>query len=122
MINNKNKINFSIVWLYFSTELVILTYRIISLSNFSHQDQREKNIQHDGRVRRDSDAEWEEWMRIRQEDEYAGLMTPKEKSWLRNIQAMQLQTDNPYQDDYYFIVSKKKKKSFCNFFNSRIIQ
>ncbi|KAB7495216.1 Protein PAT1-like protein 1 [Armadillidium nasatum] len=76
----------------------------------SHQDQREKNIQHDGRIRRDSDAEWEEWMRIRQEDEYAGLMTPKEKSWLRNIQAMQLQTDNPYQDDYYFVMYSVKQQ------------
>lgn len=90
------------------------------LSNFSHQDQREK-IQHDGRVRRDSDAEWEEWMRIRQEDEYAGLMTPKEKSWLRNIQAMQLQTDNPYQDDYYFVVSHENfflnlPQKMCSFF------
>ena len=58
-----------------------------------------------GRIRRDSDAEWEEWQRARQNDEYAGLMTPREKTWLRNIQGMQLQTENPYQDDYYFVVS-----------------
>lgn len=31
-------------------------------------------------------------------------MTPREKSWLRNIQALQLHTDNPYQDDYYYVV------------------
>jgi hypothetical protein len=58
-----------------------------------------------GRMRRDSEAEWEEWERTRMEDEYAGLMTPKQKSWLRNIQTMQLTTDNPYRDDYYFVVS-----------------
>ena len=65
-----------------------------------------------GRVRRDSEAEWEEWERKRQEDEYAGLMTPKQKSWLRNIQTMQLATDNPYRDDYYYVVSES---AFMNY-------
>ena len=58
-----------------------------------------------GRVRRDSEAEWEEWERKRELDEYAGLMTPKQKGWLRNIQTMQLATENPYRDDYYYVVS-----------------
>ena len=38
------------------------------------------------------------------EDEYAGLMTKKEKDWIIKIQLFQLQTDNPYLDDYYFTV------------------
>ncbi|KAK7065222.1 hypothetical protein SK128_006936 [Halocaridina rubra] len=65
---------------------------------------------HLGRTRRDSEAEWEEWHRLREEDEYCGLMTPKEKNWLKNIQAMQLQTDNPYQDDYYFVMYSVKQQ------------
>ncbi|CAH1799557.1 unnamed protein product [Owenia fusiformis] len=35
-------------------------------------------------------------------DEDAGLMTKKEKDWVIKIQLMQLQTDNPYLDDYYY--------------------
>ena len=57
------------------------------------------------RVRRDSEVEWEEWERKRELDEYAGLMTPKQKSWLRNIQTVQLATESPYTDDYYYVVS-----------------
>lgn len=37
-------------------------------------------------------------------DEYAGLMTQKEKQWLASIQLMQLSTNNPFQDDYYYLV------------------
>lgn len=65
---------------------------------------------HSSRTRRDSEAEWEEWHRMREEDEYCGLMTPREKAWLKNIQAMQLQTDNPYQDDYYFVMYSVKQQ------------
>lgn len=38
-------------------------------------------------------------------DDYAGLMTQKEKDWIIKIQLLQLQTDNPYIDDYYYTVS-----------------
>lgn len=38
-------------------------------------------------------------------DEYAGLMTQREKDWIIKIQLLQLQTDNPYLDDYYYTVS-----------------
>lgn len=38
-------------------------------------------------------------------DPYAGLMTQKEKDWLIKIQMIQLQSDNPYLDDYYYMVS-----------------
>ena len=39
------------------------------------------------------------------EDEYAGLMTQKEKDWIIKIQLLQLNTDNAYLDDYYYTVS-----------------
>ncbi|GFO42706.1 protein associated with topoisomerase ii homolog 1 [Plakobranchus ocellatus] len=45
------------------------------------------------------------------EDEYAGLMTKKEKDWIIKIQLIQLQTDNPYLDDYYFTYHTIKKKA-----------
>jgi hypothetical protein len=32
-------------------------------------------------------------------------MTQKEKEWIIKIQLLQLQTDNPYEDDYYYAVS-----------------
>lgn len=38
-------------------------------------------------------------------DEYEGLMTPREKQWLLNIQLLQLNTGTPYFDDYYYTVS-----------------
>lgn len=43
-------------------------------------------------------------------DEYANLMSQKEKDWLIKIQLMQLQTDNPYLDDYYFTTYSLKKR------------
>ncbi|BFZ24999.1 hypothetical protein BsWGS_28040 [Bradybaena similaris] len=45
------------------------------------------------------------------EDEYAGLMTKKEKEWIIKIQLIQLQTDNPYLDDYYYTCYTMKKKT-----------
>ncbi|XP_071528600.1 uncharacterized protein [Panulirus ornatus] len=71
---------------------------------------REDYSQHPGRIRRDSEAEWEEWHRLREQDEYCGLMTPREKGWLKYIQAMQLHSDNPYQDDYYFVMYNVKQQ------------
>ena len=38
-------------------------------------------------------------------DEYAGLMSQREKDWVVKIQLLQLHTDNPYVDDYYYTVS-----------------
>ncbi|XP_012288337.1 protein PAT1 homolog 1 isoform X2 [Orussus abietinus] len=40
----------------------------------------------------------------REYDEYAGLMSSREKQWLINIQLMQLNTNQPYIDDYYYTV------------------
>lgn len=37
-------------------------------------------------------------------DDYAGLMSTKEKQWLMSIQINQLISDNPYVEDYYFTV------------------
>ncbi|XP_069691464.1 protein PAT1 homolog 1 isoform X2 [Periplaneta americana] len=46
-------------------------------------------------------------------DEYAGLMTSREKQWLLNIQLLQLNTSQPYIDDYYYTVfsSRQPKKN-----------
>ncbi|KAL1502533.1 hypothetical protein ABEB36_007664 [Hypothenemus hampei] len=42
-------------------------------------------------------------------DEYAGLMTTKDKQWLLNIQMLQLNTGTPYFDDYYYTIYKERK-------------
>lgn len=42
-------------------------------------------------------------------DEYEGLMTPREKQWLLNIQMLQLNTGTPYFDDYYYTIYKERK-------------
>lgn len=42
---------------------------------------------------------------IQDGDEYAGLMTQREKQWLINIQMIQLNTGTPYLDDFYYTVS-----------------
>jgi len=45
------------------------------------------------------------------EDEYAGLMSQRDKQWIINIQLNQLKCDNPYVDDYYFTMFQAKKKA-----------
>nr|XP_033328888.1 protein PAT1 homolog 1-like isoform X2 [Megalopta genalis] len=42
-------------------------------------------------------------------DEYAGLMSSREKQWLINIQLLQLNTNESYVDDYYYTVFCDKK-------------
>ncbi|XP_067142350.1 protein PAT1 homolog 1 [Centruroides vittatus] len=46
------------------------------------------------------------------DDSYDGLMSTQEKHWLIKIQMRQLQSDNPYLDDYYYttFISRKKVK------------
>lgn len=39
------------------------------------------------------------------EDEYAGLMTQRERDWLIRIQQLLLKSENPYVEDYYYTVS-----------------
>ncbi|XP_017883974.1 protein PAT1 homolog 1 isoform X1 [Ceratina calcarata] len=48
-------------------------------------------------------------------DEYAGLMSSREKQWLINIQLLQLNTTEPYVDDYYYTVfCDRKNKQTLN--------
>lgn len=50
-------------------------------------------------------------------DSYANLMTQKEKNWLIKIQMLQLNTENPYVDDYYytmFLLKKTLQKKHLN--------
>lgn len=44
-------------------------------------------------------------------DSYDGLMTFHEKDWVIKIQMRQLQSDNPYLDDYYYTTFMSKKKA-----------
>ncbi|GIY77920.1 protein PAT1 homolog 1 [Caerostris darwini] len=48
------------------------------------------------------------------EDEYAGLMTQREKEWLVKIQMLQLKSENPYVEDYYFTtqVARRCRKRY----------
>jgi DNA topoisomerase 2-associated protein PAT1 len=43
-------------------------------------------------------------------DPYAGLMTPKDKQWLINIQILQLNTQKPYLDDFYYTAFQFKQQ------------
>jgi len=45
------------------------------------------------------------------EDEYAGLMSQRDKQWIINIQLNQLKCDNPYVDDYYFTMYQAKREA-----------
>jgi len=48
------------------------------------------------------------------EDEYAGLMSQKDKQWIINIQLNQLKCDNPYLDDYYYTMYQARKEEKRN--------
>lgn len=37
-------------------------------------------------------------------DPYCNLMTAKEKEWITKLQMIQLQSENPYLEDYYYQV------------------
>ena len=45
------------------------------------------------------------------EDEFSGLMTPRERQWIVNIQLNQLKCENPFLDDYYYTVFNQKRNS-----------
>lgn len=62
--------------------------------------QREQDLQRSQQYRHSFD-----------EDEYAGLMTARERQWVINIQLNQLKCENPYIDDYYYTVFSLKKES-----------
>jgi DNA topoisomerase 2-associated protein PAT1 len=61
------------------------------------------------RTRNDSYKHKNEVGQVEVKDEYAGLMTNREKQWLLNIQMLQLNTGTPYFDDYYYTVFKERK-------------
>ncbi|XP_071112681.1 protein PAT1 homolog 1-like isoform X1 [Haliotis cracherodii] len=65
----------------------------------------------DNRSRQHHEDFMEQDMDESHEDSYDGLMTQKEKDWIIKIQLMQLQTDNPYLDDYYYTYHTLKKKA-----------
>ncbi|XP_049883710.1 putative uncharacterized protein DDB_G0271606 isoform X2 [Pectinophora gossypiella] len=44
-------------------------------------------------------------------DEYAGLMTQREKQWLLNIQMLQLSSGTPYIHDFYYTVFLERQAS-----------
>eukprot|EP00090_Calanus_glacialis_P045213 TRINITY_DN8250_c0_g1_i1.p1 TRINITY_DN8250_c0_g1~~TRINITY_DN8250_c0_g1_i1.p1 ORF type:complete len:769 (-),score=302.62 TRINITY_DN8250_c0_g1_i1:299-2260(-) len=48
------------------------------------------------------------------EDEYAGLMSQRDKQWIINIQLNQLKCDNPYVDDYYYTMYQHKREAENN--------
>lgn len=43
------------------------------------------------------------------DDEYAGLMTQRDKEWIIKIQNLQLHFDDPYKEDYYFVTFNSRK-------------
>ena len=45
-------------------------------------------------------------------DPYAALMTSVEKDWVIKLQMLQLQSENPHQDDYYYQASKREEQNF----------
>ncbi|XP_050315635.1 protein PAT1 homolog 1 [Anthonomus grandis grandis] len=64
-----------------------------------------QRMRHEGESHRHSHGDGQDNNR----DEYAGLMTLKDKQWLLNIQLLQLNTGTPYFDDYYYTISKERK-------------
>ncbi len=58
------------------------------------------------------DEGWqEEYYSRSANDPYAGLMTPRERQWIINIQMQQLKWENPFVDDYYFTVYNQEKEA-----------
>ena len=44
-------------------------------------------------------------------DPYANLMLQREKDWVSKIQMMQLQSTDPYLDDYYYQVPRMRRST-----------
>lgn len=86
--------------------------------NYREQEHRENYRDRDYRQNRPYNNrryyEYNADIEHRRMDDYAGLMTQKEKDWIIKIQLLQLQTDNPYIDDYYYTVSNLlRMRGFC---------
>ncbi|XP_072381677.1 uncharacterized protein [Diabrotica undecimpunctata] len=86
-----------------------------------HQQIHHQSLQHQQkeRLRHDSGSYRHHQQREQEpKDEYAGLMTMREKQWLLNIQMLQLNTGTPYFDDYYYTIFKERKLKGNNKENS----
>ncbi|XP_025097834.1 protein PAT1 homolog 1-like isoform X2 [Pomacea canaliculata] len=87
----------------------------VTLGNRTNQSQSDKNRAY--RTNYQRPPPWQQHHQHQdmqqaqgEEDEYAGLMTKREKDWIIKIQLLQLNTDNPYLDDYYFTYYTLRKK------------
>merc|ERR1719295_1663191 len=65
----------------------------------------------DAERQREQDLQRFQQWQVGGEDEYAGLMTQRERQWVINIQLNQLKCENPYIDDYYYTVFTLKKET-----------
>lgn len=72
----------------------------MNTGNNNHNKQHHNNNRHNG-----NGAEY---------DEYANLMSTRDKHWLIGIQLMQLSTETPYIDDFYYTVYKERQKKSAN--------
>ncbi|KAL3882475.1 hypothetical protein ACJMK2_028812 [Sinanodonta woodiana] len=82
--------------------------------NQNYKDQYNLRNQHYHSIVKDRSEINEKGDAGKELDEYAGIMTQKEREWIIKIQLLQLQTDNPYLDDYYyttFIIKKKAREN-----------
>uniref|UniRef100_A0A7G3AKF7 mRNA decay factor PAT1 domain-containing protein n=1 Tax=Lutzomyia longipalpis TaxID=7200 RepID=A0A7G3AKF7_LUTLO len=70
-------------------------------SNQNHQQQHRFKQQQQHKS--DGNLNLEEY------DEYANLMSQRNKQWLIGIQLLQLNTETPYIDDYYYTVFKERR-------------
>ncbi|KAF5301066.1 hypothetical protein FQA39_LY10885 [Lamprigera yunnana] len=82
--------------------------RIGNMHNMPHNKINHHNNQHP-RNKMDENSNRHRNEYFAQKDEYAGLVTNREKQWLINIQLVQLNTGTPYFDDYYYTIFKERK-------------
>lgn len=65
----------------------------------NYHQQQHQNRHQNGRINRSGEY-----------DEYANLMSERDKQWLLGIQLSQLNKDTPYFNDYYFCVFRDRKE------------
>lgn len=70
--------------------------------SFNRQNQHNNNHKHHNHQRHGNIPRGPDY------DEYANLMSNREKQWLIGIQLTQLNSDTPYISDYYFTVHKER--------------
>ncbi|XP_063244773.1 protein PAT1 homolog 1 [Bacillus rossius redtenbacheri] len=58
-------------------------------------------------------------LHCRVDDEYAGMMSDREKTWLQNIQQLQLNSSPPHIDDYYYTIFSSRQADKKNGENCR---